>query len=307
MNCPYSLLQESAIEKPFKSGFIAIIGRPNVGKSTLMNAILGEKVSIISNRPQTTRNKILGIRNVEGGQLIFLDTPGIHKGKHLMDRLMVKEAMSCIEGVDLILAVVDAERVLTEEDEMVLESLKTAKIPVFLIINKVDLIRKDLLLPQISRYTSSYGFKEVIPLSAYKGEGIEELIRLMKDVLPEGPRYFPEETLTDRPERFIITEIIREKAINMTREEIPYSIAVMVEQFKEKEKLVSISATIYVERDSQKGIIIGKGGKMLKAIGTEARKDMEKLLACKVFLELWVKVHKDWRKDPVFLREIGIE
>ena len=278
-----------------------------MGKSTLMNAILGEKVSIISNRPQTTRNKILGVKNVEGAQLIFLDTPGIHKGKHLMDRLMVREAMSSIEGADLILAVVDAERTLTEEDEMVLESLKAAKSPVFLIINKVDLIRKELLLHQISRYTSSYGFKEIIPLSAAKGEGIEELIRLMKDVLPEGPRYLPEETLTDRPERFIITEIIREKAINKTREEIPYSIAVMVEEFKEKEKLVSISATIYVERDSQKGIIIGKGGTMLKTIGTEARKDMEKLLACKVFLELRVKVHKDWRKDPVFLRELGIE
>ena len=291
----------------FKSGFIAIIGRPNVGKSTLMNAILGEKVSIISDRPQTTRNKILGIRNIEGAQLVFLDTPGIHKGKYLMDKLMVKEAMSSLEGTDLILAVVDAERPLTEEDELVLESLKEARQPVFLIINKVDLIRKELLLPQISKYSSSYGFKEVIPLSAAKGEGIEELIRLMKDVLPEGPRYFPEETLTDRPERFIITEIIREKAINITREEIPYSIAVMVDEFKEKEKLVSITATIYVERDSQKGIIIGKGGNMLKRIGTEARKEIEGVLGCKVYLELWVKVHKDWRKDSRFLRELGIE
>ena len=291
----------------FKSGFIAIIGRPNVGKSTLMNAILGEKVSIISDRPQTTRNKILGVRNIEGAQLVFLDTPGIHKGKYLMDKLMVKEAMSSLEGTDLILAVVDAERPLTEEDEMVLGSLKEARQPVFLIINKVDLIRKELLLPQICRYSSSYGFKEVIPLSATKGEGIEGLIRLMKDVLPEGPRYFPEEALTDRPERFIITEIIREKAINITREEIPYSIAVMVDEFKEKEKLVSITSTIYVERDSQKGIIIGKGGNMLKRIGTEARKEIEGVLDCKVYLELWVKVHKDWRKDPRFLRELGIE
>lgn len=291
----------------FKSGFIAIIGRPNVGKSTLMNAILGEKVSIISDRPQTTRNKILGIRNIEGAQLVFLDTPGIHKGKYLMDKLMVKEAISSLEGTDLILAVVDAEKMLTEDDEMVFESLKEARQPVFLIINKVDLVKKELLLPQISRYSSSYGFKEVIPLSAARGEGIEGLIRLMKDVLPEGPRYFPEETLTDRPERFIITEVIREKAINITREEIPYSIAVMVDEFKEKEKLVSITATIYVERDSQKGIIIGKGGNMLKRIGMEARKEIEGVLGCKVYLELWVKVHKDWRKDTRFLRELGIE
>lgn len=272
-----------------------------------MNAILGEKVSIISDRPQTTRNKILGVRNAEGAQLIFLDTPGIHKGKYLMDRLMVKDALSSLEGTDLILAVVDAERPLTEEDEMVLESLKSATPPVFLIINKVDLIKKELLLPQIAKYSSSYNFREVIPLSAITEEGIEDLIKLIKEALPEGPRYFPEDTLTDRPMRFIAAEIIREKAINLTKEEIPYSIAVMVDEFKEKEKIVSIMATIYVERDSQKGIIIGKGGKMLKTIGTEARIEIEGVLGCKVFLELWVKVHKDWRKDPRFLRELGIE
>ncbi len=298
---------ESTIEKPFKSGFIAIIGRPNVGKSTLMNAILGEKVSIVSDKPQTTRNKILGVRDMEGAQLIFLDTPGIHTGKYLMDKLMVKEAMGSIGGTDLVLAVVDASKPLTEEDEMVLESLKDFTPPVFLIINKVDMVKKDRLLPQIAKYSSSYKVKEIVPISAVKGEGLQELIQLMKDALPEGPRYFPEDTLTDRPEKFIVAEIIREKAINVTSEEIPYSIAVMVEQFKEKEKLVSISATIFVERDSQKGIIIGKGGQMLKRIGTEARKDMEGVLGCKVFLELWVKVHKDWRKDPRFLKELGIE
>lgn len=291
----------------FKSGFIAIIGRPNVGKSTLMNAILGEKVSIISNRPQTTRNKILGVRNIEGAQLIFLDTPGIHKGKYLMDKLMVKEAMSSLEGTDLVLAVVDAAKPFTEEDKMVLDSLKEVKPPVFLIINKVDRIKKEGLLPQIAKYSSTYLFREIIPLSAITGHGIEELTKAIKDVLPEGPRYFPEETLTDRPERFIISEIIREKAINLTKEEIPYSIAVMVDEFKETEKLVAVRATVYVERDSQKGIIIGKGGKMLKRIGTEARKDMEGVLGCKVFLELWVKVRKDWRKDAGFLEELGIE
>lgn len=299
--------KEIVIEKSFKSGFIAIIGRPNVGKSTLMNAILGEKLSIISDRPQTTRNKILGVKNVEGGQLIFLDTPGIHKGKYLMDRLMVKEALSSIEGTDLILAVVDASRPLTEEDEMVLESLKEAGPPAFLIINKVDLIKKDLLLPQIARYSSSYNFREIVPVSAATGEGTEDLIRMIKNALPEGPMYFPEDTLTDKPMRFVAAEIIREKAINLTREEIPYSIAVMVDEFKEKEKLVSITATIYVERDSQKGIIIGKGGNMLKRIGTEARKEIEGVLGCKVYLELWVKVRKEWRKDPRFLKELGIE
>lgn len=271
-----------------------------------MNAILGEKVSIVTDRPQTTRNKILGVKNIEGGQLIFLDTPGIHKGKYLMDKLMVKEAMDSVNGTDLILAVVDANKPFTEEDEMVLDSLKDAKPPVFLILNKVDLVKKERLLPQIARYSSTYSLRDVIPISAVKGDGLNELIRLIKDVLPEGPMYFPEDTLTDRPERFIIAEMIREKAISLTKEEIPYSIAVMVDEFKEKEKLVSISATIFVERDSQKGIIIGKGGQLLKRIGTEARKDMEGVLGCKVFLELWVKVHKDWRKDPRFLRELGI-
>jgi GTP-binding protein Era len=295
------------MEKPFKSGFIAIIGRPNVGKSTLMNAILGEKISIISDRPQTTRNRILGVRNIEGGQLVFLDTPGIHKGKYLLNRLMVKDAMESIEGTNLILAVVDATEPLREEDEMVLESLKDSKPPVFLIINKVDLIKKDLLLPQIARYSSSYSFKEIIPLSARTGEGVEELIGLIKDVIPEGPVYFPEEIVTDRPLRFIAAEIIREKAINLTREEIPYSIAVMIDEFKEKEDMVSINATIYVERDSQKGIIIGKGGSMLKSIGSEARREIEGVVGCKAYLGLWVKVHKGWRKDPRFLRELGIE
>ncbi len=272
-----------------------------------MNAILGEKLSIISDRPQTTRNKVLGVKNAEGGQLIFLDTPGIHKGKYLMDRLMVKEALSSIEGTDLILAVVDASRPFTEEDEMVLESLKEARPPAFLVINKVDLIKKDLLLPQIARYSSSYNLREIVPVSAATGEGTEELIRLIKNALPEGPMYFPEDTLTDKPMRFVAAEIIREKAINLTREEIPYSMAVMVDEFKEKDKLVSITATIYVERDSQKGIIIGKGGSMLKRIGTEARKEIEGVLGCKVYLELWVKVRKDWRKDPGFLKELGIE
>ncbi len=291
---------------PFKSGFVAIIGRPNAGKSTLLNAILGEKIAIVSQKPQTTRNRIRGIKNSENAQIIFLDTPGIHDAKGYLNEFMVREALSALEDVDIVVYLVEAGKK-TEEEHFIIENLKNIKCPVILGINKVDTVQKDILLPLIDEYSRLYRFKEIIPLCAVKGEGTGELVRLIIELLPEGPKYFSEDILTDQPERFIAAEIIREKVFLLTKQEIPYSTAVVVERFKEnpKKKIISISATINVERDSQKGIIIGKGGNMLKQIGTRARIDIERLLGTKVFLELFVKVVKDWTKDKRLLKEFG--
>jgi len=299
----------------FKSGFVAIIGRPNVGKSTLLNAILGEKIAIVSEKPQTTRNRIRGIKNTENCQIIFLDTPGIHEAKGYLNEFMVKEALSALEDVDVIIYLVEAIKKIKDE-EFIIQNLKKVKCPVILGINKVDIVRKDNILPLIDEYSKAFPFKEIIPLSAMKGVGIDELLKIVIELLPEGPKYFPEDILTDQAERFIVAEIIREKVFELTRQEIPYSTAVVVEKFKENPKkkpvpagikrgIVSISATINVERDSQKGIIIGKGGTMLKEIGTRARMDIERLLGTKVFLELFVRVQKDWTKDKRALKEFG--
>lgn len=294
----------------FKSGFISIIGRPNVGKSTLLNAMLGEKIAITSEKPQTTRNKIRGIKNIENAQIIFLDTPGIHEAKGFLNEYMVKEALSAIEDVDVIIYMVEAQKGLAEE-LLIIERLKRTlhkrKIPVVLGINKVDIIKKETLLSLIDDYSKTYPFKEIIPISAIKGEGIPQLLDILIKLLPEGPKYFPDDILTDQPERFIVAEIIREKVFELTKQEIPYSTAVVVDRFKEniKKEIISISATINIERDSQKGIIIGKGGAMLKTIGTNARIDIEKLLQTKVFLELFVRVKKDWTKDVKSLKEFG--
>lgn len=291
----------------FKSGFVAIIGRPNVGKSTLLNAILGEKIAIVSAKPQTTRNRIRGIKNTENAQIVFLDTPGIHEAKGYLNEFMVKEAMAAIGDVDTIIYLVEATKKIEEDDKFIIENLKRIKQPVILCINKVDIVIKDNLLPLIDEYSKAYAFKEITPLSAIKGEGVEELLNIIIKTLPEGPKYFPEDILTDQPERFVAAEIIREKVFLLTKQEIPYSTAVVVERFKEnpQKKIVSISATINVERDSQKGIIIGKGGSMLKRIGTRARMDIERLLGTKVFLELFVRVQKDWTKDKKILKEFG--
>ena len=295
----------------FKSGFVAIIGRPNVGKSTLLNAILGEKIAIVSKKPQTTRNKIRGIKNIENAQIIFLDTPGIHTAKGYLNKFMVKEALSALEDVDCIIYMVEAAREVIEEELFIIENLKKVapdgQPPIILCINKTDMAEKNKLLPLIDQYSRLYAFKEIIPLSAAKGEGVDELLKLIIQLLPEGPKYFPEDILTDLPERFVAAEIVREKVFEFTKQEIPYSTAVVVDRFKEnpQKKLVSISATINVERDSQKGIIIGKKGSMLKQIGTRARIDIERLLGTKVFLELFVKVQKDWTKDKKMLKEFG--
>jgi len=289
----------------FKSGFISIIGRPNAGKSTLMNSILGEKISIVSPKPQTTRNVVRGVKNLAGCQMIFIDTPGIHKAKGLLNEFMVKQAVSSLQDVDAVVLLVEADRPVSEDDRFIIQGFKGLRCPVILGVNKIDKVDKRLLLPLIDEYTKMYEFKEVIPLSALKGEGVELLVTTLSDLLPEGPMYFPEDVLTDVPERFIVAEIVREKVFIFTKEEIPYSVAVVVDRFHEKKALISIAATINVERDSQKGIVIGKGGAMLKRIGTAAREDIEKLLGSKVFLELFVRVQKEWTKKPGALKEFG--
>ncbi len=289
----------------FRSGFISIIGRPNVGKSTLLNSLLGEKIAIISDKPQTTRNRILGIVNAPEAQVVFMDTPGIHKPMHKMNEFMVKTALRTYNEVDVIILLVEATERPGAGDRFIIETLAKVKTPVFLLINKVDLVNKEALLPLIQEYSSLYAFTEIIPVSALKND-LGDLMKAILKRLPQGPKYFPDDQLTDQPERFIVSELIREKVFELTKEEIPYSTAVLIEEMKEEPEITRIHAVIYVERDSQKGILIGKGGSMLKQIGTLARQDAEKLLGVKVFLKLYVKVKKDWREDERVLRNIGI-
>ena len=294
----------------FKSGFISIIGRPNVGKSTLLNRIVGERIAITTHKPQTTRNKIMGIRNLSGnqqGQLIFLDTPGIHRATTPLNRAMVDAATGTFGNVDLLMLIAEAGAAPHPEDRFILEALRETPLPVFLVINKIDLVDKQMLLPLIDSFLSLYPFREILPLSAMKGDGVDHLIGEIWKVLPEGPQYFPAEMMTDRSERFIAAEIIREKITLRIHQEVPYATAVVVDAFKEDEarNMIRIAATIHVAKDSQKGIIIGKKGAMLKEIGTKARLEMEKFFAAKVFLELFVRVAKDWTNDPRMIREFG--
>lgn len=295
-------------EKIFRSGFVSIVGRPNVGKSTLLNRILGEKLMITSDKPQTTRNQIKGIHNVPGGQIVFLDTPGIHRAKTRLNKFMVEEALSSVQGVDLILFLVDGAFDPEKEAEMIREVLSGVDAPVILVLNKIDLIPKGELLGRMATYGETYPFKEIIPVSASTGDGVDQLVQLVHGLLPEGPCYFPDDILTDVPERFIVAEIIREKIFRLTRDEVPYSVAVVVDSFKERENgVVAIQATINVERDSQKGIIIGRKGDMLKKIGSQARQEIEELLDTKVFLELFVRVSGEWSDNSRMLKEFGYE
>ncbi len=291
----------------FKSGFISILGRPNVGKSTLFNRILGEKIAIVTEKPQTTRNRILGIKHVEGGQMIFLDTPGLHQGRSALNQRMVQTAIASGQEADALLFVIEATSPLIEEDRQMLESLKGSQGVRFLIINKIDLVRKERLLPIIDQYQKLHPFQAILPISAMTGEGIEILLEEIMEVLPESPPYYPEDMITDQTERFLVSEVIREKVIEQTFQEIPYSTAVTIESFKEhpEKNLVVIKATIHVERISQKKILIGKGGQKLKQIGEMARKAMEAFLEKKVFLELWVNVEKNWTQDPPALNRLG--
>lgn len=291
----------------FKSGFVSIIGRPNVGKSTFLNRVIGQKIAIMSDKPQTTRNKAQGVLTTDQAQVIFIDTPGIHKPKHKLGDFMVKMAMNTFNEVDLILFMINAEEELGRGDDFIIEQLQNVRTPVFLVINKIDKVHPDQLLATIEQYKDMLLFQEIIPISALEGNNVEKLLQLINEYLPEGPQYYPADQVTDHPERFIVSELIREKALHLTREEIPHSIAVVIDQMKAQEDkgIVHIMATIIVERSSQKGIIIGKQGKMLKEIGQRARMDIENLLGSKVFLELWVKVQKDWRNKTSHLKDFG--
>ena len=298
-------MTEAKNERDFRSGFIAIIGRPNVGKSTLMNCLLGEKISIISDKPQTTRNRIRGILSRPDAQLVFIDTPGIHKPLHKMNEIMVNMALGTYNEVDVIMLLVEAMEKPGGGDRFIIDSLAKVRTPVLLIINKVDLVNKERLLPLMQEYSTLYSFAEIIPVSALKRD-LGGLVDALLKRMPKGPKYFPDDQLTDQPERFVVSEIIREKIFELTKEEIPYSTAVMIDQVKEEPGLTRIDATIFVDRDSQKGIVIGKNGALLKEIGTRARLDAEKLLGVKVFLQLWVKVKKGWRDDNRMLKNIGV-
>ncbi|AIG25761.1 GTPase Era [Brevibacillus laterosporus] len=294
-------------KETFKSGFVSIIGRPNVGKSTLLNQVVGQKVAIMSNKPQTTRNQIRAVYTSDKGQFIFIDTPGIHKAKSKLGDYMVAAAENTLNEVDLVLFVIDATEKRGAGEEYILERLKKVNTPVFLVINKIDQIHPEELLPLIDEYRKHHDFKQIVPISALQGNNTDALLQSILLEMPEGPMYYPADQVTDHPERFIVAELIREKVLHLTREEIPHSIAVTVEEMKRGEngKTLYIYAAIYVERDSQKGILIGKRGDMLKEISKRARMDMERLLGEKIFLEVWVKVKKDWRNQERMLRNFG--
>jgi len=283
---------------PIKSGFVAIVGRPNAGKSTLINALVGAQVSIVTPVPQTTRNRILGIVNRPDAQIIFMDTPGIHKPLSRLNAQMMAFVRQALAERDLVLLIVDAAEKFGRGDEFALTLLKEYAPRTVLLLNKIDLMAKTRLLPLIDRYSKLHEFEEIIPISATQGDGLEEVMEAVLKVLPEGPRYFPPDIYTDQPERFLASEIVREKVIRHTRQELPYVTAVLIDQFEESETITNIYATIVVERESQRPIIIGAGGQQIKQIGTEARKELEKLFPPKVFLELFVKVEPHWRDNP---------
>ena len=289
-----------------KSGFVSIIGRPNVGKSTFMNRVIGHKIAIMSDKAQTTRNKIQGVMTREDAQIIFLDTPGIHKPKHKLGDYMMRVAKNTLSEIDAIMFMVNVNEDIGRGDEYIMEMLKNDKTPVFLVLNKIDLVHPDALMPKIEKYKTYMDFTEIVPISALEGLNVDHFIDVLKDYLPEGPKYYPDDQISDHPEQFVVGEIIREKILHLTSEEIPHAIGVNVDRMiKESEERVRIEATIFVERDSQKGIVIGKGGKKLKEVGKRARRDIEMLLGSKVYLELWVKVQKDWRNKVNFIRQMG--
>ncbi|WEG73943.1 GTPase Era [Vagococcus intermedius] len=292
--------------KEHKSGFVAIIGRPNVGKSTLLNRIVKQKIAIMSDKAQTTRNKIQGVYTTPDAQIVFIDTPGIHKPKHRLGDFMVETAYSALREVDATLFMVSAEQPRGRGDDFIIERLKKSETPVYLIINKIDTIHPDKLFGIIEDYQSQMDFAEIVPISATEGNNVDKLLTILESKMPEGPQYYPEDQVTDHPEYFIVSELVREKVLLLTREEVPHSVAVVVEDMRRDEyDKVHVQATIIVERSSQKGIIIGKGGKMLKDIGIKARKDIENLLGNKVYLELWVKVQKNWRDKQKHLQDYG--
>jgi len=297
---------EAAPTTAFHSGFVAVVGRPNVGKSTLVNRLVGEKVAIVSDKPQTTRNRILAVLNRPDGQIVLFDTPGIHKPMHRMNERMVETAVGSLGQVDLALWLVDVTEEYGPGDRYVKDVLGRAGKPVLLGLNKIDLVPKPRLLPLIDQYRQLLDFAEIVPISALKGDNVERLAERLVAHLPEGERLYPEDFLTDQPERFFVAEMIREQILRHTREEIPYSTAVLIDRFKEGTPVVRIEASILVERQSQKGILIGRGGGMLKSIGTAARREIEAFLGTKIYLGLFVKVREGWREDPGMLDEMGL-
>jgi len=292
-------------EQPGRSGFVTIVGRPNSGKSTLVNSLVGEKVSIVTDKPQTTRNIIRGIVTRPEGQVVFLDTPGIHKPIHRMNDRMMQAVRNSMSEVDVLALIVDASIPFGGGDEFTLELIKPLTLPKFLLFNKIDKVNKADLLPRIDHYSRIMNFEEVIPISARTGEGVDTFLKAIFRYLPEGPQFYPEDQLSDQQERAMAAEIIREKLIVLTRDELPYSTAVVIDRFEESEKIYRIYATIFVERDSQKSIVIGKGGLLLKEVGTAARHELESFFGLKVYLELHVKVSKGWRDDESTLTNLG--
>lgn len=298
------------MDQNFKSGFVALIGRPNVGKSTLMNQIIGQKIAITSKKPQTTRNKIQTVYTCDEGQIVFLDTPGIHKAKNRLGEYMVSVASKTLKEVDLIVWLVEPDTFIGAGEQHIAEQLKSIDVPVILIINKIDTVKKEEILEFIDAYRKIYNFDEIVPLSALKGEGTDTLVEQIFKYLENGPMYYDEDTVTDQPMRQIVAELIREKALHALNEEVPHGIAVTVESMKErsgKKKIMDIEATIVCERDSHKAIIIGKKGAMLKKIGSNARYEIEQQLDMKVNLQLWVKVRKDWRENELMMKNFGFK
>ena len=295
------------MKKEFRSGFVSLVGRPNVGKSTLMNRLVGEKVAIISPKPQTTRNQIKSILTTEDMQAVFIDTPGIHTARHKLGDYMVRAAETTLNQVDLVLMLCEPTNRPLAGDKLVLERLQKTKTPVVLVMNKLDTVDKAHLLPALEAFRDLYPFREIVPVSALKGDNTDELLRVIGSYLPQGPQYFPADMVTDQPERQLAAEIIREKALQLLAEEVPHGVAVEITRMRPREtgKIIDVEATIFCERDSHKGIIIGKNGEMLKEIGKRARKDLEGLLGSQVYLNLWVKVKKNWRDSDFLLRNFG--
>lgn len=297
------------MKNKFHSGFVTLIGRPNVGKSTLMNRLVGEKIAITSNKPQTTRNKITSILTQEDFQCVFIDTPGIHLPRHKLGEYMVKSAETTLNEVDLVLLLIEPSKTVLEKDRLVIEKLSAVKTPVLLVINKLDTCERTELLSVINQYQTVYPFAEIIPISALTGKNTDTLLSVIRRYLPEGPQYFPSDMITDQPERQIVAEIIREKSLYALQEEIPHGIAVEISSMKKRaeKELVDIEATLYCEKDSHKGMVIGKQGTMLKKIGTRSRHDIERLLGSPVNLQIWVKVKKDWRDSDFLLKNFGYD
>ena len=293
------------MKNDFKSGFVTLIGRPNVGKSTLMNYLIGQKIAITSNKPQTTRNRIQTVLTTDEGQIVFVDTPGIHKAKNKLGEYMVNVAEKTLNEVDVVLWLVEPTTFIGAGEQHIAKQLQRVKTPVILVINKVDSVRREEILPAIAAYKDIYDFADIVPVSARSGDNTDELLRVIMKYLPYGPQFYDEDTVTDQPERQIVAELIREKALHSLQDEIPHGIAVAIDRMKMQNKVMHIDATIICERDSHKGIIIGKQGSMLKKIGSTARYEIERMLDCKVNLKLWVKVKKDWRDSEFLMKNFG--